>query len=119
MPLLFRSMRSAKHILLLLLTTLVIETMAQPMFYFRNLDVSKGLPSNVIHSFCQDQQGFMWIGTKDGLVRYDGVTVETFYHNPEDPISIAGNNISWDMEEDAKGRIWVALHGHGLSRFFL
>lgn len=93
------------------------QSWAQPMFYFRNLDVSKGLPSNVVHSFCQDQQGFMWIGTKDGLVRYDGVSFETFFTDPAVNTSIGGNNISWDIQEDHFGRIWITLHGKGLSRY--
>lgn len=87
------------------------------MFYFRNLDVSNGLSNNFIHSFCEDQQGFIWIGTRDGLVRYDGVSMETFYHDPTNSTSIAGNSISWDIHEDSKGRIWVTLHGRGLSRY--
>lgn len=100
-----------------MLELLAISAMGQPMFYFRNLDVSKGLPNNSIHSICEDRQGFMWIGTRDGLSRYDGVSFESFYHDASDTNSIGGNSISWDMQEDALGRLWITLHGHGLSRF--
>ncbi len=110
-------MARAKLITIILLTAFSVQSFAQPMFYFRNLDVSKGLPSNIIHSFCEDEQGFIWIGTQDGLVRYDGISFENFYQDPADSTSIAGNNISWDIKEDDRGRIWIALHGRGLSRF--
>lgn len=90
---------------------------AQPMAYFRNLNVSDGLPSNFITSVHEDKEGYMWFGTEDGLVRYDGLTFEKFFHDPLDSSSIGFDHVGWDISEDADGRIWVSLYGQGFSRY--
>ena len=87
------------------------------MLYFRNLSVSDGLTSNMISSFAQDSQGFIWIGTQDGLVRFDGLSARKFLHDPVDSTSIASNYVAWDITEDDKRRIWVTLHGNGFTRY--
>ncbi|MBL4587524.1 MAG: hypothetical protein JKX84_10805, partial [Flavobacteriales bacterium] len=110
--------------LILLLTICMVRSQAQPsemigtgMFYFRNLDVSDGLTSNFVTSIHEDGRGFKWIGTQDGLVRFDGVSFEPFLHNPNDSNSIGLNHIAWDIGEDAQGRLWIALYGRGFSRY--
>ena len=94
-----------------------IEISAQSMDYFRNLNVSDGLPSNFITSILEDSEGYMWLGTEDGLVRYDGLTFEQFYHDPTDSTSLGFDHIGWDIAEDCEGRIWISLYGQGFSRY--
>lgn len=90
---------------------------AQPSAFFRNLDVSDGLPSNYITAINEDEQGYKWIGTEDGLTRFDGLNFEQFYHDPSDSSSIGFNHVGWDIAEDNHGRIWVSLYGQGFSRY--
>ena len=87
------------------------------MSYFRSQNVSDGLPSNLITSFYEDSKGYIWIGTGDGLVRYDGINYESFFHIPEDSLSVGFNHIGNAIEEDEKGRIWISLYAQGFSRY--
>lgn len=89
--------------------------LCQPMLYFRNLDVHDGLTSNRISSFAQDDQGFIWIGTHDGLVRFDGLSSKKYFHDPSDPSSLGSNFIAWNISVDSKGRTWATLHGNGFT----
>ncbi len=50
--------------------------------FVRTITMNKGLPSNAVRNIVQDENGFIWFGTDNGLCRYDGYSVQTFY-NPE------------------------------------
>ncbi len=67
------------------------------------IGTANGLPDATITALCQDEDGFLWIGTNNGLSRYDGVEFKNYFHQ-KDTNSIPGNNI--------KGI--VALQGHRL-----
>lgn len=54
--------------------------------------VKDGLPDAAITALCQDEDGFLWIGTSNGLSRYDGVAFKNYFHQ-KDNNSIPGNNI--------------------------
>ena len=75
-------------------------------FYFRHLSVEDGLPQNTVNCIIQDQQGFMWFGTRDGLSRYDGYTFRNFRQNPKDKNSI-GNNFIRCLYQEKDGIIWI------------
>lgn len=85
---------------------------------FRSLTIEDGLPSNTITCFAKDSSGFMWMGTDNGLVRYDGSEIIVFQHNEEDITSLSGNNIS-DIQLEGDSILWVATLRNGLSRFRL
>ncbi|HTL08747.1 MAG TPA: two-component regulator propeller domain-containing protein [Chitinophagaceae bacterium] len=67
-------------------------------------------------SICEDRQHFIWIGTSEGLFRYQPSTgaFKSFLHNPADSNSISGNVIAC-ITEDKQGQLWVGTQG-GLSR---
>ena len=100
-----------------LILTCTVATWAQPVAYFRNLNVSDCLPSNYITAIHEDGQGYKWIGTEDGLTRFDGLNFEQFFHDPSHSTSVGFNHIGWDISEDDQGRIWVSLYGQGFSRY--
>jgi ligand-binding sensor domain-containing protein len=55
---------------------------------FDRLGFDQGLSQVTISTIIQDRNGFMWIGTQEGLNRYDGHSFETYYHIEDDPNSL-------------------------------
>ncbi|MEG1470675.1 MAG: ATP-binding protein [Anaerovoracaceae bacterium] len=73
--------------------------------HFKVLDISNGLSNNTVKCITQDKYGFIWLGTFDGLCRFDGVKFTIFKHNPQDSLSIMNNHIeSMLAVEDG---IWI------------
>ncbi len=82
---------------------------------FERLSTENGLSSNVVYSIIQDSKGYLWIGTNEGLNRYDGYGFKTFRHIPGDSASLIANAV-FSICEDSQGNIWAATQG-GLCRF--
>ena len=86
------------------------------VLHFEHLTVKEGLSSNMTSwDTWQDEQGFMWFGSDNGLNRYDGYEVLKFYHDPDKADSLADNNVL-SMTGDHLKRIWVGTSG-GVSLF--
>lgn len=83
---------------------------------FEHFTNNDGLSHNNVICVLQDQQGFIWLGTRDGLNRFDGYNFKVFRNEPSDPKSINGNFIN-SIVEDKLGNIWVATASNGLSKF--
>ncbi len=81
---------------------------------FERLAVEDGLPSSTVLGVLQDQLGFMWFATADGLARYDGYQFKTFRHNPENVNSLSNNN-TFAIIETRDGLIWVGTDPGGLN----
>lgn len=64
------------------------------------------LSQNLISALCQDRQGFIWVGTKDGLNRFDGYRFRVFQHDPFDSTTISDNNVRCILE-DKRGWLWI------------
>jgi signal transduction histidine kinase/ligand-binding sensor domain-containing protein len=82
---------------------------------FEQLTVKNGLSSNRVFSIIQDKQGFYWIGTADGLNRFDGSSFKVFRRNRNDSASLA-NNLCITLLEGDDGDIWVATM-QGVCRY--
>jgi len=65
-----------------------------------------GLPSKNTTATIKDRRGFIWVGTENGLCRFDGYTFKIFYHKAGDSTSISNNFIS-TIVEDHRGRLWI------------
>ncbi|MCB0189923.1 MAG: hypothetical protein KDE31_36880, partial [Caldilineaceae bacterium] len=83
---------------------------------FTHLLVENGLTNNDVTALLQDRQGFLWIGTRDGLNRYDGYTVITYRHEPDHPNSLPRNEIR-ALFEDRDGMLWIATNDGGVTRY--
>jgi signal transduction histidine kinase/ligand-binding sensor domain-containing protein/CheY-like chemotaxis protein len=82
---------------------------------FTNLSLDQGLSQSVVTAMWQDRQGFLWLGTQDGLNRYDGYAFKVFKHDPADLGSLSDNYV-YAIVEDAQGILWLGTNG-GLNRF--
>ena len=60
----------------------------------QHFTVEDGLPQNFISGILQDDDGFIWLGTMDGLCRYDGRVFKTFHYNSKDSTGLASNTIN-------------------------
>ena len=67
---------------------------------YTHYETSDGIASNEIYSLKQDKQGFLWIGTDAGLMRYDGNSFQLF------TCSKSRGNAMNNLAEDKQGRIW-------------
>ncbi len=83
---------------------------------FIHLTLDDGLTNNDITALLQDQQGFLWVGTRDGLNRYDGYTVVTYRHEAGNPNSLSHNEVR-ALFEDRDGMLWIATNGGGVTRY--
>ena len=83
---------------------------------FERFNMERGLSSYSITSLLQDRQGFLWVGTIDGLNRFDGHTFTVYKHDPHRPHSISHNYVKVGaLYEDRSGMLWVGTAG-GLNR---
>ena len=67
-------------VLCLLLPVMVVAAPEPPAF--QSFGVADGLPSNRLTGLALDRQGYLWIGTRDGLARFDGVGYTVYRHVP-------------------------------------
>ena len=87
----------------------------QDNYYVKTFTTENGIPHNHVRAIAQDQQGFLWIATWDGLSRYDGYEFKNYYHNPADSNSIAYficDNVIVDFENN----VWVS-GTEGVSKY--
>ncbi|RYD81589.1 MAG: hypothetical protein EOP53_05985 [Sphingobacteriales bacterium] len=80
---------------------------------FSVYNVNNGLSQNTVWRILQDKRGFLWIGTADGLNRFDGNTFRIYKPNLKDSNAINGNT-SYHFFEDAAQNLWVT-HERGLD----
>ena len=94
--------------LLLIFHWFCLTISAQPVkkFYFTHYTTDAGLLSTEINTVTQDERGFIWVGTVDGLQRFDGTRFQNFQHNPADPNSIPDNNVVFLLKDD-QNRLWL------------
>ncbi len=89
------------------------RTQQFPNIQFSYLTSKEGLSNNNVSCISQDQEGFIWIGTEDGLNRFDGYRLKRFFHNPANENSLV-NNVVHQVMSDRKDRLWISTR-EGLS----
>jgi len=82
---------------------------------FQRFTTEDGLSQGTITAIVQDHRGFMWIGTQDGLNRFDGVEFKTYRHSSQDTSSLSSSWVT-SLYEDRTHNLWVGTL-RGLNRF--
>ncbi len=85
-----------------------------PAVRFEHLSVDDGLSHSAVTAIVQDRRGFLWLGTNNGLNRYDGYRFRIFQHDREDPTSLSHSDVTALME-DRQGELWIGTT-NGLNR---
>ena len=84
-------------------------------YQFRNYSIEQGLSQSVVNCVIQDSRGFIWVGTQNGLNRFNGYDFTEYLFNPADTTTIS-NNWVYSIAEDKEGNIWVGTKG-GLNKY--
>ena len=104
---------------ILVLTILQSQSsFSQEDIRFKRIAIEDGLSQSTVETIVQDQFGFMWFGTEDGLNRYDGYQFKIYKHDPDESNSISNNNI-WCLYADRTGILWAGTYTGGLNRYDL
>jgi hypothetical protein len=85
---------------------------------FGSLTSEDGLSNDQVRGIAQDNHGFMWITTFDGLNRYDGSSIKVYRHDPDDPNSLSHNALRFPIV-DQYGVLWIGTFGGGLNQYNL
>lgn len=85
------------------------------MQFLDQISVDNGLSQSEVYCVLKDSRGYVWIGTQDGLNRYDGYQITHYKHNPFDSTTLSHDQIM-SLAEDAHGKIWVGTV-NGLNRY--
>jgi class 3 adenylate cyclase/ligand-binding sensor domain-containing protein/predicted metal-dependent HD superfamily phosphohydrolase len=93
----------------------VIHSVAQQI-RFENLTIKDGLSQSVVNCIKQDKLGYIWVGTQDGLNRFDGQGFKVYKHIVNNSASLSNSYIN-DIEFDDKGFMWIATINGGLNVF--
>ncbi len=88
----------------------------RPSPRFQILDREHGLPQNNVASIVQDRTGFIWLGTQDGLARYDGHRMVVLRNEPDDPTSLSASYVK-QLLVARDGTLWVGTEGGGVDRY--
>lgn len=83
---------------------------------FSRISLEQGLSQSVVFQTIQDNDGYLWFGTQDGLNKYDGYKFTVYQNIPNDPNSLS-NNFILCILEDTTGDLWIGTRGGGLNHF--
>ena len=87
---------------------------AREKLFFQTFSLEQGLSQSIVECILQDRRGFLWLGTEDGLNRYDGYSFTVFKEESNEPNSLSHDNILCLLEDD-KGLIWIGTYHGGLN----
>ena len=114
----FNPGRRARNLLLLLLLALAAPLHAAPsragLVSFQRVPIPDDVPAHLCTALAQDRDGFLWIGTQAGLVRFDGSGFRVYKADPRDPATLGGSYVR-SLLAASDGRLWVGTFSGGLS----
>jgi signal transduction histidine kinase/ligand-binding sensor domain-containing protein/CheY-like chemotaxis protein/HPt (histidine-containing phosphotransfer) domain-containing protein len=99
-----------------LLAAATVAAAEAPPLVLEHLTPSEGLPQGTVYDSLQDSQGFVWLATEDGLIRYDGLELYRYAYSRTAREGLPGNFIR-EIVEDAHHDLWIAIKDAGLARW--
>lgn len=105
-----------KFLLVIVLLAVNFNAEAQRRIRFQNFTISNGLSQSSVNAMMQDEKGFIWIGTQDGLNKFDGYTFKVF-RNQQNNSATLSNNFIQSICDDGNGNLWIGTDGGGLNIF--
>ncbi|WP_455587075.1 hybrid sensor histidine kinase/response regulator transcription factor [Bacteroides sp.] len=96
-------------VLLVLFTGILRAEGSFKSFKFRQLTTSDGLPTNDVQQVYQDEEGYIWMATRNGLAQYDGYEMKVYKSNIYNWNLLGNNNISC-ITEDTEHRLWIGTY---------
>lgn len=113
----FNDMKNIRTIIFLLFLTAFGSVSAQEIqSLFERINLEQGLSQRSIFSIAQDQKGFLWFATQEGLNKYDGYSFKIYRHTSFDSLSVSDNYIT-NVVVDRNGTLWVGTQFGGLNKF--
>lgn len=103
-------------ILILLLIAGTVNCFSQTNLRFDIFSQEEGLPNNQVQCIYQDSRGWLWVGTSQGLSRFDGYNFANFLPDPNDSLSLKGNLIRV-ITEDKNSNLLIGTETGGLNLF--
>lgn len=107
---------STRILSLMVMLCIASPGIAQPKLKFASLGTQDGLSHSWAKCITKDSKGFLWVGTINGLNRYDGQSFKVFKTNEDDPGSLSDHFIQV-IREDRKGNIWIGTYSGGINLF--
>ncbi|MGS2720896.1 two-component regulator propeller domain-containing protein [Paraglaciecola aestuariivivens] len=100
----------------LLFFSLASQAANNPNFSFSIAEISNQLNQKTARQIYQDQTGYLWVVTQEGIHRYDGYQLLSFVHEPRNPNSLSSDNVRTILQDKAQ-RLWIATDGGGLNLY--
>ncbi|QKJ30727.1 response regulator [Mucilaginibacter mali] len=100
----------------LLLLLAAQASFGQQELNFTALTTKNGMSANTVNVILQDHKGLIWLGTSDGLNKFDGTNFTAYIHNEQDSTSLPANEVV-SLLEDNTGKLWVGTSGGGLAYY--
>jgi ligand-binding sensor domain-containing protein/serine phosphatase RsbU (regulator of sigma subunit) len=110
-PMILKS-RTGRLVWLVLFCITSLQTTKAQKYFFDNYGVKQGLSEQKVYTILQDSKDFIWLGTANGVSRFDGKKFENF--SSRNGLAPAGVR---SMKEDLNGNIWFGHLNGGISRF--
>ena len=107
-------MRSVLLLAAFLLATPVEASLPDGLISFRRVPIPDDVPAHLCTALAQDREGFLWMGTQAGLVRFDGYSFRVHRSDPADPRTLGGSYVR-TLLAASDGRLWVGTFSGGLS----
>ncbi|HTB24024.1 MAG TPA: hypothetical protein VK711_01580, partial [Puia sp.] len=89
-----------------ILTLFIFQSFSLFSQSVREISTRDGLPQSFVSGLVQDDSSFVWMGTRNGLARFDGYQFRIFQHNPHDSTTLASNIIIW-IRKDDHNNLWI------------
>jgi len=105
-----------KLIIVILSIVINFSLFAKEIKLFKNFGIDNPMSYNFVRTIAQDEEGFMWFGSSEGLDRFDGHQALSFHHDSTNPNSLSSNVISRILI-DKQQRLWVGTFGGGLNLY--